>query len=70
MFSHCGILQFAVMIKAVSGGGGKGMRAVYDSASFIEALDSCRREAERSFGDKNVLIEKLGPNPNPAIILS
>lgn len=47
------------MIKAVSGGGGKGMRAVYEEASFIESLDACRREGLKSFSDADVLLEKL-----------
>ncbi len=50
---------FPLMIKAVSGGGGKGMRAVLHEDKFIESLESCRREALKSFGDEAVLIEKL-----------
>jgi 3-methylcrotonyl-CoA carboxylase alpha subunit len=48
-----------LMIKAVSGGGGKGMRAVFQEDKFVESLESCRREALKSFGDESVLIEKL-----------
>lgn len=47
------------MIKAVSGGGGKGMRAVFEESKFIESLHSCRREAMKSFSDDAVLIERL-----------
>jgi len=56
-------IGFPVLIKAVAGGGGKGMRRVDDEAAFAGALESCRREAAASFGDDRVLIEKyiLGP---------
>jgi 3-methylcrotonyl-CoA carboxylase alpha subunit len=52
-------IGYPLMIKAVSGGGGKGMRAVWESSKFIENLESCRREAKKSFNDDQVLIEKL-----------
>lgn len=52
-------IGWPLMIKAVSGGGGKGMRAVASEAAFIEALESCRREAKKSFNDDQVLLEKL-----------
>ncbi len=45
------------MIKATSGGGGKGMRDVYDLAEMPQLLQSARREAESSFGDGNVYLE-------------
>ena len=51
-------IGYPVLIKAVSGGGGKGMRRVEKSAAFEEALASCRREAAAAFGDDRVLIEK------------
>ena len=54
---------YPVMIKAVAGGGGKGMRQVNAHADFDEALVSCRREALASFGDDKVLIEKFIVNP-------
>jgi len=47
-----------VLIKAVAGGGGKGMRRVDASGDFADALLSCKREAASSFGDDRVLIEK------------
>lgn len=46
------------MIKAILGGGGKGMRIVQNSENFDEMLDSARREALKSFNDDNVLLEK------------
>ena len=54
---------YPVLIKAVAGGGGKGMRRVDDPAAFAEALASCRREAASSFGDDRVLIEKYILSP-------
>ena len=47
----------------VSGGGGKGMRAVFREEDFSEALDACRREGLKSFSDERVLIEKLVQAP-------
>ena len=52
-----------LMIKAVSGGGGKGMRTVLEESKFIESLESCRRESLKSFGDDAVLLEKLVVDP-------
>jgi 3-methylcrotonyl-CoA carboxylase alpha subunit len=51
-------IGYPVLIKAVAGGGGKGMRRVEASGEFLDALASCRREAASSFGDERVLIEK------------
>jgi 3-methylcrotonyl-CoA carboxylase alpha subunit len=51
-------IGYPVLIKAVAGGGGKGMRRVDASEDFAEALQSCKREAASSFGDDRVLIEK------------
>ncbi|MGY6661209.1 MAG: acetyl/propionyl/methylcrotonyl-CoA carboxylase subunit alpha [Glycocaulis sp.] len=56
-------IGYPVLIKAVAGGGGKGMRKVEKSADFAAALESCRREAASSFGDENVLIEKYITSP-------
>lgn len=50
-----------IMIKAVSGGGGRGMRAVTDPADVAEAYDRCRSEAERAFGNGAVYAERLLP---------
>ena len=54
---------YPVLIKAVAGGGGKGMRKVDAPAEFEAALASCRREALASFGDDKVLIEKYVTRP-------
>jgi 3-methylcrotonyl-CoA carboxylase alpha subunit len=51
-------IGYPVLIKAVAGGGGKGMRKVDAAADFIDALASCQREAASSFGNDRVLIEK------------
>ena len=56
-------IGYPVLIKAVAGGGGKGMRRVDAAADFAEALQSCRREAASSFGDDRVLIEKYVLSP-------
>ncbi|ARS27517.1 acetyl/propionyl/methylcrotonyl-CoA carboxylase subunit alpha [Sphingomonas sp. KC8] len=56
-------IGYPVLIKAVAGGGGKGMRRVDAAADFAEALMSCRREAASSFGDDRVLIEKYILSP-------
>ncbi|MDQ0462821.1 propionyl-CoA carboxylase alpha chain/3-methylcrotonyl-CoA carboxylase alpha subunit [Caulobacter ginsengisoli] len=54
---------YPVLIKAVAGGGGKGMRKVEAAADFAAALASCQREAAASFGDDKVLIEKYVTRP-------
>jgi 3-methylcrotonyl-CoA carboxylase alpha subunit len=56
-------IGYPVLIKAVAGGGGKGMRLVEAPADFIDALASCQREAAASFGNDHVLIEKYIASP-------
>jgi propionyl-CoA carboxylase alpha chain/3-methylcrotonyl-CoA carboxylase alpha subunit len=56
-------LGFPVLIKAVAGGGGKGMRRVDDAKDFAAALTSCRREASGAFGDDRVLLETYVTRP-------
>jgi geranyl-CoA carboxylase alpha subunit len=51
-------IGFPVMIKAIAGGGGKGMRLVASAAQLDEALRGARREAERAFGDGALMLEK------------
>jgi 3-methylcrotonyl-CoA carboxylase alpha subunit len=51
-------IGYPVLIKAVAGGGGKGMRRVDRHADFDEALEGAMREAAAAFGDNRVLIEK------------
>ncbi len=52
-----------MLIKAVAGGGGKGMRLVEKAADFSDSLASCQREASASFGNAHVLIEKYIQRP-------
>ncbi|XP_063162467.1 methylcrotonoyl-CoA carboxylase subunit alpha, mitochondrial [Candoia aspera] len=54
---------YPVMIKAVRGGGGKGMRIAFTEKEFQEQLESARREAKKSFNDDAMLIEKFVDNP-------
>lgn len=61
--SEASKIGYPVLIKAVAGGGGKGMRRVDKAADFEEALLSCQREAKSSFGDDHVLLEKWITNP-------
>ena len=56
-------IGYPVLIKAVAGGGGKGMRKVDAPADFADALTSCQREAASSFGNDHVLLEKWVTNP-------
>ena len=52
-------IGFPLLIKAVAGGGGRGMRVVRARGDFDEALTSARREAKSAFGDDAVLLEKF-----------
>lgn len=56
-------MGFPVIIKAASGGGGKGMQIVNDEKNFAEAYSTCRTEAKANFGDDTVYIEKYLANP-------
>src|SRR6202161_3531227 len=56
-------IGYPVMLKAAAGGGGKGMRLVHTSDDLKSSLDAARSEAERSFGDSEVYIEKAIINP-------
>ena len=56
-------IGYPVLIKAVAGGGGKGMRLVESANDFADALQSCQREAASSFGNAHVLIEKYIQRP-------
>ena len=56
-------IGYPVLIKASSGGGGKGMRRVDKPADFAASLASCQREAKSSFGDDHVLVERYVTRP-------
>ena len=61
--AKAGMIGYPVLIKAVAGGGGKGMRKVEVKEDFDAALASCLREAKSSFGNDYVLIEKYIQSP-------
>ena len=54
---------FPLLIKAVAGGGGKGMRAVQDASELQDALMAAQREGQSSFGNSGVMLEKLIQRP-------
>lgn len=56
-------MGFPVLIKAASGGGGKGMQIVREADAFIEAYNTARREAKANFGDDTVYMEKFLEKP-------
>ena len=56
-------IGWPVLVKAVAGGGGKGMRRVDSEAEFAEALASARAEAKGAFGDETMLVEKYVSTP-------
>uniref|UniRef100_A0ACB8FBT4 Methylcrotonoyl-CoA carboxylase subunit alpha, mitochondrial n=1 Tax=Sphaerodactylus townsendi TaxID=933632 RepID=A0ACB8FBT4_9SAUR len=60
---HARRIGYPVMIKAVRGGGGKGMRIAFAEKEFQEQLESARREAKKSFNDDAMLIEKFVNQP-------
>ncbi len=55
---------YPLLVKAVAGGGGKGMRLVENPAEFIGQLEAARREAKNAFGDDRVLIERFVQEPH------
>ncbi|HJU32133.1 MAG TPA: acetyl-CoA carboxylase biotin carboxylase subunit [Hyphomicrobiaceae bacterium] len=56
-------IGYPVLIKAVAGGGGRGMRLVEREAEFAASLESAQREAKAAFGDARVLLEKVVVRP-------
>jgi 3-methylcrotonyl-CoA carboxylase alpha subunit len=63
LFKEAEKTGYPIMLKAVLGGGGKGMRIVRSPDEFLEAVDGCRREALASFKDDRVLLERYIENP-------
>ena len=61
--AQAALIGYPVLIKASAGGGGKGMRRVDRAADFEAALASCQREAQASFGDAHVLVERYVTRP-------
>jgi pyruvate carboxylase len=56
-------MQFPLFVKAVAGGGGRGMRRVTDPDALREAIEAASREAESAFGDSTVFLEQAVINP-------
>jgi acetyl/propionyl-CoA carboxylase alpha subunit len=56
--TEAGRVGFPLLVKPSAGGGGKGMRVVQDPADLAEALGAARREAQRSFGDDRLILER------------
>ncbi|KAI0041402.1 hypothetical protein FA95DRAFT_1641898 [Auriscalpium vulgare] len=63
LFEEAQKIGFPVLIKAVHGGGGKGMRTVHVASDFSDALESAKREALKGFGDATVLVERYIVRP-------
>src|ERR1700704_5094734 len=57
-------IGYPIMIKAVAGGGGRGMRAAHNDISLVKGYHTARNEAEKAFGNSAVYIEKLIENPH------
>jgi acetyl-CoA carboxylase biotin carboxylase subunit len=57
-------IGYPVMIKAVAGGGGRGMRTAHNDISLVKGYYTARSEAEKSFGNSGVYIEKYIENPH------
>jgi geranyl-CoA carboxylase alpha subunit len=63
MLAEARSIGFPVMIKAVAGGGGRGMRLVADATAFPDALRGARSEAQSAFGDATVILERAILDP-------
>ena len=63
LLEHARRIGFPVLVKAVAGGGGKGMRRADTASELEDALAGARREARSSFGDDRVLIERCVAKP-------
>ncbi|MEX0901866.1 MAG: biotin carboxylase N-terminal domain-containing protein [Pseudohongiellaceae bacterium] len=61
LLSQGNSLGYPLVIKAIAGGGGRGLRVVPDSREFADALNAVRREAGSAFGDDKVMLEKYLP---------
>ena len=63
LFNHIASLGYPIMVKAVAGGGGKGIRVVRNESELLDALNLTRQEAKASFDDNRILIERYIDNP-------
>lgn len=61
--AHAATIGYPLLVKATSGGGGKGMRLVQEAGQLEEAISSAQREAAASFGDERVLLERYIQRP-------
>jgi len=57
-------IGYPVMIKAIAGGGGRGMRVAHNDVSLVKGFHTARGEAEKAFGNSGVYIEKFIENPH------
>jgi acetyl-CoA carboxylase biotin carboxylase subunit len=57
-------IGFPVMVKAVAGGGGRGMRVAHNEVTLVKGFHSARTEAEKAFGNAAVYLEKFVQNPH------
>lgn len=57
-------IGYPVMIKAVAGGGGRGMRVAHNDVSLVKGYHTARTEADKAFGNSGVYIEKFIENPH------
>jgi acetyl-CoA carboxylase, biotin carboxylase subunit len=57
-------IGYPIMIKAVAGGGGRGMRVAHNDVSLVKGYHTARNEAEKAFGNSGVYIEKFIENPH------
>ncbi|MFZ2509102.1 MAG: biotin carboxylase N-terminal domain-containing protein, partial [Steroidobacteraceae bacterium] len=63
MKREAGRVGFPLLVKAVAGGGGKGMRVVRDAGALAEAIRAARSEAESAFGDGRLMLERFLERP-------
>jgi len=56
-------IKYPIMLKAASGGGGRGMRVIRDEQELVKAFPEARRESLNAFGDDTVFLEKFVENP-------
>src|SRR5678810_1195353 len=61
-------ISYPVMIKAVAGGGGRGMRVAHNDISLVKGYHTARTEAEKAFGNSGVYIEKFIENPHHCLL--
>ena len=57
-------IGYPVIVKAIAGGGGRGMRVAHNDISLVKGYHTARTEAEKAFGNSNVYIEKFIENPH------